>query len=107
MVPVCTASKFEALMDFNKFRSLLLHRLSGVPLIKMALPLSARIIPYFFRAVRITWSSAGKPEMSKLDFKRRRSPMGGALGSVTVEAQCVAGGTKARCVVGTVNRRAW
>jgi hypothetical protein len=36
-----------------------IQRLSGVPLIKIALPLSARIIPYFLSAVRITRSSDG------------------------------------------------
>lgn len=36
-----------------------IQRLSGTPLIKMALPLSARIIPYFLRALKITWSPAG------------------------------------------------
>src|SRR2546425_679225 len=45
--------------------------------------------------------------MSKLAFSRRRVPMGGALPLVFVEAQCVAGSTKARCEVGTVKRRAW
>src|SRR5579863_309800 len=107
MVPCCTTSKLEPVMLFRRFRSLLFQRLSGAPLMYMALPLSARIIPYFFSAVRITWSSAGKPEISKLAFRRRRVPMGGALGLVTVDAQCDAGATNACCVVGTVNRRAW
>src|SRR5215469_4198201 len=103
---ISTTSKFDAVMVFNWFKSLLFQALSGVPLMKIALPLSARIIPYFFSAVRMTWSSGGNPEMSKVDFRRRRIPMGGALGSVRVDAQCDAGGVKARRVVGTVKRRA-
>src|SRR5215472_8736100 len=103
---ISTTSKFEAVMLFKRFKSLLFQALSGVPLIKIPLPLSARIIPYFLSAVRMTWSSGGKPEMSKLAFSRRRIPMGGALGSVTVDAQCDAGGVNARRVVGTVKRRA-
>src|SRR5713101_1240034 len=107
IVPICTTSKFDAVIFFSKLRSLLFQRLSGTPLMKIPLPLSAKIIPYFFRAVRITWSSAGKPEISKLALRRSRVPMGGALVLVTVEAQCDAGATKAFWVVGTVNRSAW
>src|SRR5215472_13273060 len=103
---ISTTSKFDAVMVFNWFKSLLFQRLSGAPLMKIALPLSARIIPYFFSAVRITWSSAGNPEMSKLAFKRNRVPIGGALVLVVVDAQCEAGATNAICVVGTVNRSA-
>src|SRR5215470_16583359 len=106
MVPISTTSKADAVIVFSKLRSVLFQLLSGVPLMKMALPLSARIIPYFLSAVRMTWSSAGNVEMSKLAFRRSRVPIGGALGSVTVDAQWVAGKTKARRVVGTVKRRA-
>src|SRR2546428_10706989 len=45
--------------------------------------------------------------MSKVAFKRNRVPMGGAFGSLTVEAQCEAGATNARLVVGTGKRKAW
>src|SRR5215472_18178483 len=45
--------------------------------------------------------------MLKPALRRKRRPIGGDFGSVVVEAQCVAGRTKARCVVGTVKRRAW
>src|ERR1700719_3375139 len=107
MVPIATTSKLAAVMVLSRFKSELFQLLSGVPLIKIPLPLSARIIPYFFSAVRITWSSAGKPEISKLALRRSRVPMGGALVLVTVEAQCDAGATKALWVVGTVNRSAW
>ena len=61
----------------------------------MALPLSARIMPYFFSAVRITWFAGENPEMSKLAFSRNRMPIGGASASVFVTAQCEAGGVKA------------
>src|SRR5712692_1730426 len=58
IVRICTTSKFDAAMFFSKLRSLLFQRSSGAPLMKMALPLSARIMPYSFRAVRTTLSSA-------------------------------------------------
>src|SRR5216684_2319169 len=106
IVPICTTSKFDAVMLFSKLRLVLFQRSSGTPLMKMPLPLSARIKPNFFMAVRITWSSAGKVEILKLALSRSRVPMGGALGSVRVEAQCDAGATKARRVVGTVKRSA-
>jgi len=54
----------------------------------------------------LTRSSVGKPAMSKLALRRRRVPMGGALASVMVEAQCEAGATNARRVLGTVKRKA-
>src|SRR6202021_670958 len=75
IVPVCTTSKSEAVICFRRFRSVLFQRLSGAPLMKIALPLSARINPYFFMAVRITWSSAGHPEISTEALRRRRSPL--------------------------------
>src|ERR1700682_5462165 len=107
MVPIATTSKFEAVMVLSRFKLELFQRSSGVPLIKIPLPLSARIIPYFFRAVRITRSSGGERVISKLALRRSRVPMGGALVLATVEAQCDAGATKAFWVVGTVNRSAW
>src|SRR5436309_5625160 len=96
IVPVSTTSKFDAVICFSKLRLVLFQRLSGAPLMKMALPLSARIMPYFLSAVRITRSSAGKPEMSKLAFRRRRVPIGGAFASVRLDAQCDGGATNAR-----------
>ena len=54
MVPVWTISKFDVVMLFNRFKSVLFQRLSGAPLMKIPLPLSASIKPYFFIAVRIT-----------------------------------------------------
>src|ERR1700730_12412399 len=94
-------------MLFNLLKSELLQRLSGAPLIKTTLPLSARIMPYFFSAVRITWFAGESPLMSKLAFNRRRVPIGGAFGFVVLDAQCDAGATNAFCVVGTVNPSAW
>src|SRR5262245_35075710 len=104
MGPVSTASKSEALTVFSRSKLELFQRLSGVPDMNMADPLSARMIPYFLSAVRMNRSSAGNPVISKLALRRRRSPMGGALGSVVVEAQWVAGKMKARWEVGTVKR---
>src|ERR1700674_3255600 len=101
-----TTSKSEAARVLSGERSLFCQRLSGAPLTNMALPLSARMIPYFFSAVRITWFWAEKPEISKPAFRRMRMPMGGALGSVTEEAQCEAGEVKACRVVGMVKRNA-
>ena len=49
-------------------------------------PLSARIMPYFLRAVRITLLSLEKPEMSKLAFKRKRWPIGGYCWPVKLDA---------------------
>jgi hypothetical protein len=94
-------------MLLSELRSVLFQPLFGDPLMKMPLPVSARIMPYFFRAARITWLCGGKPDVSKLDFRRRRVAMGGALVLVLEEAQCEAGATKACRVVGTVKRRAW
>jgi hypothetical protein len=68
--------------------------------------LSARIIPYFFSAVRITWFWGEKEEILKPAFSRSRVPIAGALGSVTEDAQCDAGGVKALRVTGTVKRSA-
>jgi hypothetical protein len=42
---------------------------------KTELPLSAMIIPYCCKAVRITFDCGGNPEVSKLDFRRKRMPM--------------------------------
>src|ERR1039458_8506188 len=42
-----TTSKLDAVMLLSMSRSLLFQWLSGMPVMKMALPLSARIMPYF------------------------------------------------------------
>jgi len=62
------------------------QRLSGAPLMKIALPLSARIIPYLLRATRITRDSPVKRERSKFALRRSRSPIGGRFGSVLDDA---------------------
>jgi len=56
-------------------RSSSFQRVSGAPWKKKLLPLSARIIPYFFIAVRMTWLAAEKPEMLTLALRRTRMPM--------------------------------
>ena len=105
-VPMATTSKLDAVILLSWLRSLLFHRLSGAPLMKIPLPLSARIMPNVFSAVRITWLEGENDEMSKEDFKRRRVPIGGALVSVNEDAQCEAGATNAWRVTGTVKRKA-
>jgi hypothetical protein len=49
-------------------------------------PLSARMIPYFFIARRITCTSAGNDVMSNDALRRKRSPMRGYCVPVSVEA---------------------
>ena len=49
-----TTSKSEAFTPLNFCSSSLFHLSSGTPLKYMLLPISARINPYFFIAVRIT-----------------------------------------------------
>ena len=71
----------------------------------IAPPLSATLTPYCFKAVRITWSLGGKPEISKLAFNRIR--IGGAFWLLSDEAQWDAGGVNACLVTGTVTRMAW
>ena len=82
------------------------QRGSGAPLMYQPLPLSAMNIPYVLSAVRMTCTSDGKPEISKSARSRTRIPIGGRSGSVLLLAQCRAGGTYARRVVGHVNRSA-
>lgn len=53
-VPILTTSKSEPLMPFRVFSSESFQRGSGAPLTYQLLPLSARIIPYFFSARRMT-----------------------------------------------------
>ena len=54
-----TASKAEPVTLFSLFRVSLFQRESGSPEMNQAEPLSAIIMPYFFRARRITCTSAG------------------------------------------------
>src|ERR1017187_4624923 len=67
-----TASKAAPEICENSCRSSLFQRSSGTPDKYQLEPLSARIIPYFFRAVRITCTSGEKDEMSNVDFNRKR-----------------------------------
>jgi hypothetical protein len=53
------------------------QRGSGAPLKNQLLPLSARNMPYFFSARRITCTLGPKLEMSTLAFNRKRCPIGG------------------------------
>ena len=48
-------SKSSAVAPLRRWRSLLFQRLSGVPEMYRADPLSARMRPYFFKALRMTW----------------------------------------------------
>src|SRR5271157_1727788 len=48
---------------------------SGATEIAQSMPLSATNMPYFFRPLRIAWTSGEKPEMSKSCFSRIRSPI--------------------------------
>src|ERR1700677_4724496 len=75
---ISTTSKSDAVTECRLPRSSLFQRKSGVPVINIDEPLSAMIIPYCFRAVRITWLCGEKPEMSRLAFSRSRMPMGAA-----------------------------
>src|SRR2546430_17658080 len=83
--PIKTTSKSDAVSVLRSSSSLLFHRSSGAPLMNIAPPLSAMMSPYCFKAVRITWSLGGKPEMSKLAFNRSRVPIGGAFWLVSDE----------------------
>ena len=51
-------SNCDPLIFFNVFKSLSFQRGSGAPLMNQFDPLSARIIPYFFNARRITCIAA-------------------------------------------------
>src|SRR6478735_6247648 len=72
---IFTTSKFDPAMLPSLARSLSFHRASGVPWKKRLLPLSARIKPYFFIAVRITWLLWENFEMSNPAFNRMRIPI--------------------------------
>src|SRR5579871_3731473 len=52
-------------------------------------------------------ATRGKREMSKLALRRRRRPIGGRLGSLELDAKCVAGWMNPRWVCGAVKRIAW
>ena len=67
-----TASKAAPEICENSCRASLSQRSSGTPDRYQLDPLSARIIPYFFSALRITRTSGEKGEMSKLDLSRKR-----------------------------------
>src|ERR1017187_1854232 len=67
-----TASKAAPVICPNSWRSSLFQRSSGTPDRYQLDPLSARIIPYFFSAVRITCTSGENDEMSKLALSRKR-----------------------------------
>jgi hypothetical protein len=54
------------------------------------LPLSARMIPYFFIAVRITSVGPENELVANDAFRRRRSPIGGRV-VLEFPAACVAG----------------
>jgi len=73
----------------------------------IAEPLSARMRPYFFIALRITWLAAENPETLKFALRRRRMPIGGALALLEVDAECEAGGVNPSLELGTVKRMAW
>lgn len=60
------------------------------PLKYQLLPLSARMSPCFFMAVRMTSDGPLNLERSKLFFSRRRRPIGGVDASLP-PAACVAG----------------
>ena len=81
-----TASKFEPSSCPSVWRLSLFQRASGLPEMYQAEPLSASMIPYFFMARRITCTSAGYDEMSKLAFRRKRSPIRGYCVPVSDEA---------------------
>src|SRR5262245_56979060 len=87
MVPIFTTSKSEPFSVLSWFNSSSLQRMSGAPLKYQLEPLSARIIPYFFIARRITFIAGVKPEMLKLDFNRTFIPIGGRLTLVFELAQ--------------------
>ena len=44
------------------------------------------MMPYFFMALRMIWTSEGKLDTLKALFSRKRAPMGGTLVDVLLEA---------------------
>ena len=85
-MPIWTTSKSEAVIEPRLCRSVLFHLLSEVPLMKMPLPLSARMMPYSFMARRTVCTRGVYGEMSKLALSRNRCPMGGSEEEVFEEA---------------------
>src|SRR5664280_303718 len=81
-----TASKADPGICPNSWRASLFQRSSGTPDRYQLEPLSARIIPYFFSARRITCTSGEKGEMSKFDLSRKGCPMGGYCVPVRLDA---------------------
>src|SRR5581483_4146297 len=81
-----TASKAEPGTWPRVWRLVLFQRESGAPEMYHADPLSAITMPYFFNAVRITWTSGGKGEISKPAFSRKRWPIGGYAVLVLLDA---------------------
>ena len=79
---------------------------SGAPLMNQGEPLSARTIPCFFSARRITWFCAEKPLMSKLVLSLNHAPIGGSE-APPLAALWLAGHTYALAVRGAVNRMTW
>src|SRR5581483_1878705 len=103
---ICTTSKSEAVTWPRLCRSELSQRLSGAPLKNIELPLSAMIMPYFFRAFKMTCRFGEKGVTSKFDFRRKRMPMGAAREFEEFAAQCDAGGIMAALLCCRVKRRA-
>src|SRR6185369_14793341 len=87
MVPIFTTSKSDPFSVLSWFNSSSSQRISGAPLKYQLEPLSARIIPYFFIARRMTCIAGVNPEMLKLAFNRTFIPMGGRLTLVLLLAQ--------------------
>lgn len=81
-----TTSKFAPVTFPRLCRSSSFQRVSGAPEMYHDDPLSARIIPYFFSARRITWFAAENPEISKLAFSLIRIPIGGYWLPVRLDA---------------------
>src|SRR5881397_3414785 len=100
---VSTTSKLFPTMLSSWCRAVLFQRESGMPLTYQFEPLSASIIPWVFRACRMTRFSALKPEMSTLALSRTRVPIGGAEALVLLEAKCRAGHLYACWVTWAVN----
>ncbi len=92
--PVGTiTSKSVALILPRSSRPLI--RGSGATEIRQSPPLSALIMPYFFRPLQMAWACGDRLEMSTLALSRKRSPIRGRFWSVLLLALCVAGYTYA------------
>src|SRR4051794_20265404 len=102
-----TASILEPITERRVSSSLVFHRASGCAWRNHAIPLSARISPYFWIARRMVCMFCGYPVISKFAFRRKRCPMGGKAVELFEDAKCRPGHTYARCVTGAVKRKAW